>query len=128
MRVQRGGAPARVRGGGHMGPARRDNGLLVAAAAGGDQSAWNELVERYTPLTMSVIRRYRLSCHDAADVNQMLWLRLVEQLDRIRDPLALPKWIETTTRNECMRVLRSARRTQPFDHMAVDFAGEADEV
>jgi RNA polymerase sigma factor (sigma-70 family) len=112
-----------------MGPSRGDNGLLVAAAARGDQSAWNELVERYTPLTMSVIRRYRLASHDAADINQMLWLRLVEHLNEIRDPQALPKWIETTTRNECFRVLRSARRTQPFDHLAsAELAGEADDV
>ena len=111
-----------------MGTSRGDNGVIVAAAARGDQSAWNDLVERYTPLALSVIRRYRLAGHDAADVNQTLWLRLVEHLHEIRDPQALPKWIVTTTSNECLRLLRSARRTRPVDPLAADLAGEADQA
>jgi RNA polymerase sigma factor (sigma-70 family) len=111
-----------------MGTSRGDNGVIVAAAARGDQSAWNDLVERYTPLALSVIRRYRLAGHDAADVNQTLWLRLVEHLHEIRDPQALPKWIVTTTSNECLRLLRSARRTRPVDPQAADLAGEADQA
>jgi RNA polymerase sigma factor (sigma-70 family) len=87
----------------------------VAAAARGEAQAWNELVAHYTPLVISVIRRYRLSDEDAADVNQTLWLRLVEHLDSIREPRALPLWIITTTRNECLQVLRSRRRTRTVD-------------
>jgi RNA polymerase sigma factor (sigma-70 family) len=90
-------------------------GELTRAAARGDQDAWNQLVGRYTPLVVSVIRSYRLGDEDAADVNQTLWLRLVEHLDRIRDPQALPMWIITTTRNECMKVLRSRQRTRTVD-------------
>jgi hypothetical protein len=33
-----------------------------------------------------------------------------DQLDKIRDPAALPGWLATTTRRECGRVLRTARR------------------
>jgi len=103
--------------------------VLVAAAVRGDQSAWNDLVERYTPLVMSVIRRYRLPDQDAADVNQTLWLRLVEHLDEIREPRALTQWIITTTRNECLRLLRSVRRTRPFDpQQAADLADGAAET
>ena len=61
---------------------------LVTAANAGDQNAWNRLVERYVPLVMSVARRYRLCSEDAADVNQTVWLRLVEHLDQIRGPRA----------------------------------------
>jgi len=35
-------------------------------------------------------------------------LHLLDQLDRIRDPAALPGWLATTTRRECTRVLRAA--------------------
>lgn len=92
-----------------------DSVAALRAAAGGDQAAWNELVERYTPLVVSVIRRYRLGAEDSADVNQTVWLRLVENLDRIRELRALPKWIITTTRHECLHVLRSGRRTTATD-------------
>ncbi|MEU2614276.1 sigma-70 family RNA polymerase sigma factor [Micromonospora sp. NPDC007271] len=88
---------------------------LVTAAAGGDESAWAELVRRYTPLVYSVIRSYDLSRADAADVNQTVWLRLVEHLGRVRDPQALAAWLSTTTRRECQRLSRLGRRTQPFD-------------
>ena len=33
----------------------------------------------------------------------------MDQLDKIRDPAALPGWLATTTRRECLRVLRAAR-------------------
>jgi DNA-directed RNA polymerase specialized sigma24 family protein len=33
----------------------------------------------------------------------------VDQLDKIRDPAALPGWLATTTRRECVRVLRAVR-------------------
>jgi RNA polymerase sigma factor (sigma-70 family) len=88
---------------------------LVAAAAAGDERAWDELVVRYTPLVASVIRSYGLDRADAADVNQTVWLRLVEHLGRLREPAGLTGWLVTTARHECYRLLRIGRRTQPFD-------------
>ena len=88
---------------------------VVEAARGGDAGAWNSLVERYLPLVMSVAGRYRLSPDESADVSQTLWLRLVEHLDQIREPRALPGWIVTTTRNEAFRLLKSRNRTLPVD-------------
>ncbi|WP_442940197.1 RNA polymerase sigma factor [Nocardioides sp. B-3] len=71
--------------------------LLVNEARGGSQSAWNQLVERLLPLVTSLIRRHRLFGADADDVNQTVWLRLVEHLDRIDEPRALPGWLATVT-------------------------------
>ena len=78
---------------------------LVARAKDGDRQAWNALVERYAPLIWSICRRHRLGRSDADDVGQSVWLRLVDQLDRVRDPAALPGWLATTARRECLRVL-----------------------
>jgi len=83
-------------------------GDLVVRARNGDKRAWDALVERYAPLVWSICRRHRLDGADADDVGQSVWLRLVEQLGRIRDPAALPGWLATTTRRECWRVLRAA--------------------
>jgi RNA polymerase sigma factor (sigma-70 family) len=41
-------------------------------------------------------------------VAQSVWLRLIGQLDRVRDPAALPGWLATTARRECLRVLSVA--------------------
>jgi RNA polymerase sigma factor (sigma-70 family) len=78
---------------------------LVARAKDGDRQAWDALIERYAPLIWSICRRHRLGRADADDVAQSVWLRLVDQLDRVRDPAALPGWLATTARRECLRVL-----------------------
>jgi RNA polymerase sigma factor (sigma-70 family) len=88
---------------------------LVRASAGGDQTAWNELVHRYAPLVMSVIRSYELGIQDAQDVSQTVWLRLVEHLADLREPEALPSWLATTTQRECWRQVQRRRRTVPVD-------------
>ena len=59
---------------------------VLQAAANGDRQAWNALVAQYNGLVWSVARAHRLGDADAADVVQTTWLRLVEQLDRIRNP------------------------------------------
>jgi RNA polymerase sigma factor (sigma-70 family) len=82
---------------------------LVARARKGDKQAWDALIERYATLIWAICRRHRLGHADADDVGQSVWLRLVDQLDRVRDPAALPGWIATTTRRECVRVLSAAR-------------------
>ena len=83
---------------------------LVTRARNGERQAWDALVERYAPLIWSICRRHRLEAADAADAAQNVWLKLVDQLDKIRDPAALPGWLATTTRRECGRILRTARR------------------
>jgi len=85
---------------------------LVIRARNGDSQAWDALVERYAPLVWSICRRYRLGSADAEDVNQSVWLALVDQLAALREPAALPGWLATTTRRECGRVLRTARGPQ----------------
>jgi RNA polymerase sigma factor (sigma-70 family) len=82
---------------------------LVASARDGDVRAWDALVERYAPLIWSICRKYRLDRADADDVGQGVWLHLVDQLGKIREPAALPGWLATTTRRECGRLVRAAR-------------------
>jgi RNA polymerase sigma factor (sigma-70 family) len=85
---------------------------LVSRARAGDKQAWDTLVERYAPLIWSICRRYGLADADAEDVCQIVWLHLVDQLGRIREPAALPGWLATTTRWECARVLHARA---PYD-------------
>lgn len=94
-----------------------DGGLtaLVTSAAAGDTRAWNALVERYAPLVHATCRRWRLDTADAADVSQTVWLRLVENLGRLREPQALPGWLRTTTVRECTRLYHARRRERPDD-------------
>jgi RNA polymerase sigma factor (sigma-70 family) len=89
---------------------------LVTRAAGSDEGAWHELVDRYAPLVWSICARYQLGAPDIEDVGQTVWLGLVEQLanEKLREPAALPGWLATTTQRECVRVLRARGKYQVF--------------
>jgi RNA polymerase sigma factor (sigma-70 family) len=41
-----------------------------------------------------------------------VWLLLVEQLGKLREPAALPGWLATTTQRECLRALTAARKAE----------------
>jgi RNA polymerase sigma factor (sigma-70 family) len=83
---------------------------LVGHVVEGDRAAWDEIVQRYAPLVWSVSSRFQLSARDREDVAQNVWLRLVDQLGTLREPAALPGWLATTTRRECLRVVTAARK------------------
>ena len=92
----------------------------VLAAAAGDGQAWDRLVDRYAGLVWSVCRAHRMSADDAADVSQLTWLRLLENLDRIRDPRRLGSWLATTCRRECLAFLRRSRSSVPVEEEHMD--------
>lgn len=85
-------------------------GDLMAAAADRDQQAWRRLVHRFAPLIASVAHSFRLPAADVEDISQVVWLKLFENLSRIREPAALPGWLTTTTQRESIRLLTRSSR------------------
>jgi RNA polymerase sigma factor (sigma-70 family) len=94
---------------------------LVAEANDGNPAAWNAIVDRFGSLVWSICLSFRLSEADAADVSQTVWLRTIEHLSSIRVPAALPGWIATTTRRECIKVVTVTKRgPRPLDDLTMD--------
>lgn len=83
---------------------------LVVGARSGDQGAWDQIVARFTGLLWSVARAYRLEPNAAADAVQGTWLKLVESIDDLHEPEALPGWLLTTARRQALRVARAHGR------------------
>ena len=106
----------------HDSPATR----LLERAAHGRESAWREIVERFSPLIFSICHRYAISGADIQDVAGEVWLRLLANAKNIRDPAALPGWLQTTIRHECLGLLRTRHRQIPLDTELVEQAGDAD--
>ncbi|MCP5027496.1 MAG: sigma-70 family RNA polymerase sigma factor [Actinomycetia bacterium] len=103
---------------------------MVTAASAGDEVAWNHLVARYCDLVWSVARSFRLSDADAVDVSQTVWLRLAERIEHIDDPDKVGVWLTTTTRNECLYMLRKNKRediSNPVDWLTKPPAVAPDE-
>jgi RNA polymerase sigma factor (sigma-70 family) len=73
------------------------------------QSAIDRLMSRMG----SVARAHRLPAHQVDDVIQNTMLRLLEHRESIREPRAVGAWLQTTARNESLRVLRDGARARP---------------
>jgi len=85
---------------------------LVARATEGDPAAWRTIVDRYSPLVWSICSRFQLSNSDREDVAQKVWLLLVQQVGKLREPAALPGWLAITAHRECLRVVTAARKSE----------------
>lgn len=92
-----------------------DVAAIVRRAAAGDRSAWDALVEQFTPMLWGLVSGFRLGRADTAEVVQTAWLRLVEHLDRIKQPEAVGGWLATTARHEALRMLRLRGREMTTD-------------
>lgn len=103
---------------------------LISAANDGDEVAWGAIVDRFAGLVWATARAHRLAPAEAADVVQTTWLRLIENLDRIKDPERLGAWLATTARRECLRHIRLRGRELPtaedtmFEAPSEDSAGQ----
>jgi RNA polymerase sigma factor (sigma-70 family) len=86
---------------------------LFGRAVDGDQAGWNALIDEFGGVVWGTARAHRLSGADAADVFQTTWMRLVENLDGIRDPARLGGWLATTARHESLNVIRRTVRVIP---------------
>jgi RNA polymerase sigma factor (sigma-70 family) len=98
-------------------PVLADGGLhgVVAAAAAGSSAAWSELVNRFGTMVMAVARSCRLNDADVAEVHQVVWLRLLENIGRIEQPERVGAWLATTAKRESLRVVRAKGRLD-YDH------------
>jgi RNA polymerase sigma factor (sigma-70 family) len=88
---------------------------VVVAAAAGEAEAWKELVQRFGNMVVAVARSCRLNDADVAEVHQVVWLRMVENIGRIEQPDRIGAWLATTAKRESLRVVRTRGR-MTLDH------------
>jgi len=87
-------------------------GDLLKAAHGGDALAWTEIVDRFERVVWATTYGFNFDEATRSDVFQLTWLRLLDNLDRIRNPERLAGWLATTARRECLTIVRQRNRTQ----------------
>ena len=106
----------------------RGDAELVVLCLAGDRRAWAVLVQRYQRLVYAIVTRMGMDEHDAADVFQTVFARLLKHLPRIEDPSRLQAWIVTTAKREALHQRKLAQRTVSIhgddDHEAWDMADE----
>jgi RNA polymerase sigma factor (sigma-70 family) len=88
---------------------------LVARARLGERAAWDHLVARYARLVRGMARTQGLREADCEDVEQVVWLKLAQNLDRLQNPDAVAGWLATTARNESLRLGARGAREVPSE-------------
>jgi len=106
------------------GKIRSDRELVEGCRRGREQD-WNSLIDKYKNLIFSIPIRYGLSREEAADVFQSVCLDLINELPRIRDPQALPKWLMQVAAHKCFHWKRVQGRTVSRDDEEVTVPEES---
>ncbi|MGB8654281.1 MAG: sigma-70 family RNA polymerase sigma factor [Candidatus Acidiferrales bacterium] len=88
---------------------------LVEECLKGNQEAWFALIDKYKRLIYSIPVKYGFSTDDSADIFQSVCLELLSQLQKLRKPKALPKWIMQVTAHKCFHRQRQQRRVELSD-------------
>jgi len=92
-----------------------DDADLIVAIGDGSESAWNTLVDRHSGLVWRMARAVVQDDALATDAMQTAWMRLLEHIDRLRNPAAVRSWLVTTARREALALSKAQRRQQPSD-------------
>jgi RNA polymerase sigma factor (sigma-70 family) len=89
---------------------RRSDRDLVQGCLKGREADWNLLINKYKNLIFSIPIRYGLSREEAADIFQAVCLELIQDLAKVKDPMALPKWLMQVTAHKCFHWKRQRAR------------------
>ena len=93
---------------------------LIRSCRRGDMDGWERMLEQYERLVYSVPLHYGLSGDDAADITQLTFTVLLQNLDTLRDDSNLKAWLCTIARRHTWRVLKRGQH-ETLDELDVEF-------
>jgi RNA polymerase sigma-70 factor (ECF subfamily) len=112
--------------------------VLVLRCQAGDCEAFESLYERYHVSLTYYLRRLLESPETADDVLQIVWLKVLREIRRVRHSVAFRVWLYRLARNEALQHIRRDRRwaeveqslsvTQPDEHEDGFSAEDAERV
>jgi RNA polymerase sigma factor (sigma-70 family) len=83
---------------------------LIRACRSGDARAWERLLDKYERLVFSISLNYGLTMDDAADVTQITFTILLQNLNALPDEIHLASWLATVARRHTWRLAARNRR------------------
>jgi RNA polymerase sigma factor (sigma-70 family) len=88
---------------------------LIQECLNGNDEAWSALIHKYKRLIYSIPIRCGLTPDDAADVFQSVCLEALSQLETLREPRALPKWLIQVAAHKSYRFKQLLSRSAPLE-------------
>src|SRR5919108_2569532 len=83
---------------------------LIRACRAGEARAWERLLDKYERLVFSISLNYGLTTDDPADVTQITFTILLQNLNTLSDEIRLSSWLATVARRHTWRLLARNRR------------------
>jgi len=83
---------------------------LIRACRSGDTRAWERLLDKYERLVFAISLNYGLTTDEAADITQITFTILLQNLDTLPDDIRLSPWLATVARRHTWRLLAQNRR------------------
>ena len=106
----------------------RSDAELVAAAAAGQQAAWNELVERYSDLMYRNSRAVGAEHSLAEDMVQEVFIKAFKALPRFQGKSSFYTWIYRIGINQTINYVKKRNRRRGLSLDEIDHGVERDEV
>src|ERR1700757_720719 len=97
---------------------------LVQECLGGDEQAWNTLIDKYKRLIYSVPVKYGFSPDDAADIFQNVCVDLFSNLSKLRKIESLRSWLITVATHKCFHWKKQRKLDVELDAMEQEVAEE----
>jgi RNA polymerase sigma-70 factor, ECF subfamily len=94
--------------------AMTEEARLVRTLRDGDESAFVQVVDRYTPAMLRLARVYGLGSAAAEDAVQETWVRVLRSLDRFEERSSFRTWLFAILGNCARGRAEADRRTMPI--------------
>jgi RNA polymerase sigma factor (sigma-70 family) len=109
-------------------PSQASDEHLILACRRGEAEAWDALVNRYQRLIYTIPRRAGLDEDHATEVFQRTFVKLLENLNRIKQPESIHAWLVTTARRETLHLIRAQRAEQTLSQSDSSDGGHRSET
>jgi RNA polymerase sigma factor (sigma-70 family) len=93
---------------------------LVARAREGDESAWEALVRGTSNAVYRGLAAFNVPNEVREELYHETYIKLVEHIDSIEHPAALPAWLITTARRQALQYVRTRQRLVPVADLPVE--------
>jgi RNA polymerase sigma factor (sigma-70 family) len=98
--------------------------LLVLRCRQGQKNAFEELIRMWEKRLFYYIRRLVDDEHDAWQILQETWVKVLRSIRKLREPRKLPAWLYSTARNTAITHLRNEYARQSLLENNDSISGE----
>ncbi len=101
---------------------------LLERLADSDSAVWEEVVRAFRPCLLARAAQAGLKPWQRQDLEQRVWLALLQHARSIRNPACLPGWLSTTARRMALTLLHEDGRELVIEQLPERTASTGSEV